>query len=128
MINRQQITLPSTPQTPVETWKALEINELDEMERLQSLKQRENLLKGMGITELVNKMLLGTSGTVATLPSSLIIHQNNQIQQHQHDNDINNRNNMYQNNKYEVKTKNYNPFENQSLFAEVNSFNSYIYI
>ena len=122
MINRQQVTLPSTPQTPIETWKALEINELDEMERLQSLKQRENLLKGMGIAELVNKMLIGTSGTVATIPPSLVIHQNNQIQQHHHDNDINNRNNMYQNNKYEVKTKNYNPFENQSLFAEVFEF------
>jgi hypothetical protein len=114
------VALPSTPQIPIESWKPIEINELDEMERLQSLKQRESLLKGMGISDIVNKMLFGTSGTMATLPPSLVVNPNDF-----NNNAINNNNesvnkNGYGNNpKYEIKTKNYNPFENQYLFTEV---------
>jgi hypothetical protein len=128
-----------------ETWRPFEINELDEMERIQSLKHRENLIKGMGITDFVNRILHGTPGTVATIPPNLtnknvLIAQNNNnnnnnnnmIQQHNHHNhhhhhqqhtneDINNQltNGAAINSKLEIKTKNYNPFENHSLFAEV---------
>lgn len=119
-----------------ETWRPFEINELDEMERIQSLKHRENLIKGMGITDFVNRILHGTPGTVATIPPNLtnknvLIAQNNNnnmVQHHNHHNhhhhqneDINNQltNGAAINSKLEIKTKNYNPFENHSLFAEV---------
>jgi hypothetical protein len=42
-----------------DSWSPLEINELDELERLQALKQRENLLKGLGVKDMVNKILTG---------------------------------------------------------------------
>ena len=62
----------STPQSGfVESWRAAEINEYEEMERLHSLKQRETLIKGMGVDEIVYKMLSGTNGTsAATIPAA----------------------------------------------------------
>ena len=117
-MTKHPIALPSTPQLPLETWKPTEINELDEMERLTSLKQRENLLKGMGIADIVNKMLFGTSGTMATLPPSLVVNDpNNNVNSNE-----SNKNAYGHNPKYEIKTKNYNPFENQYLFTEVSRF------
>lgn len=105
--------MPSTVQIPVETWKPAEINDFDEMERLQSLKQRENLLKGMGIIDFVNKILFGTSGTVATLPPSFLSSNNQPSHENEHSR------NIVGNSKLEIRTKNYNPFENHSLFTEV---------
>lgn len=49
------------------------------MERVQSLKHRENLIKGMGITDFVNRILYGTPGTVATVPPSLVNHGHNKV-------------------------------------------------
>ena len=96
------------------------------MERIQSLKQRESLLKGMGITDIVNKMLFGTSGTMATLPPSLVVNHSDFNAANNNNNGNNNNNNNDSliskhghNPKYEIKTKNYNPFENQYLFTEV---------
>ena len=116
--------------------RPLEINELDEMERIQSLKHRENLIKGMGITDFVNRILYGTSGTVATVPPSLIsqqkhantngagmIKQNlanlNGNQELITQGDPLNRTFTTYNPKIEIKTKNYNPFENHNIFSEV---------
>ena len=109
----------------LESWIPLEINELDEMERIQSLKQRENLLKGMGITDFVNRILYGTPGTVATVPPSLSNPQPNPapMQGKANNTDANqgseNVKNGPYNTKYEIKSKNFNPFENHSLFTEV---------
>lgn len=104
----------------IEIWKPLEINEFDEMERIQSLKQRENLLKGMGITDFVYKMLFGTSGTIATLPPAMLANVNHSGQSNNNDQSSQNDNQSKTNpNKFEIKTKNYNPFENHSSFAEV---------
>ena len=117
---KQVIILPSAAhQAPIETWKPIEINELDEMERVQGLKQRENLLKGMGITEFVNKMLFGTSGTIAALPASFSNNNNNHNNQSSNHNDPSKNSSNNNNNKLEIKTKNYNPFENNTLFSEV---------
>ncbi len=119
---KQVIILPSAAhQAPIETWKPIEINELDEMERVQGLKQRENLLKGMGITEFVNKMLFGTSGTIAALPASFLNNNNNNNHNNQssNHNDPSKNSSNNNNNKLEIKTKNYNPFENNTLFSEV---------
>lgn len=124
--------LPSSAHSTLsDTWKPFEINELDEMERVQSLKQRENLIKGMGITDFVNRILHGTPGTVATIPPSFINNKNvtvsNPTTTNQTNNDDTNQHdaisktltiNSNFNNKFEIKTKNYNPFENHSLFAE----------
>jgi hypothetical protein len=119
-ITKQVIILPSAAQAPLETWRPIEINELDEMERVQGLKQRENLLKGMGITEFVNKMLFGTSGTIAALPASFLNNNNNNNNHHNQSSNLNNDSNKNNsNNKLEIKTKNYNPFENNTLFSEV---------
>ena len=119
-----------------ENWKPSEISDLDEMERIQSLKHRENLVRGMGIIDFVNKMLYGTSGTVATMPPSLNGHNNytnvNNINNNNRNinneiintNDSLNKSGINQashNSKFEVKTKNYNPFENHSSFADVNT-------
>ena len=115
-LTKHPVALPSTPQMPIESWKPIEINELDEMERLQSLKQRESLLKGMGISDIVNKMLFGTSGTMATLPPSLVVNPNdfnNNAINNNNNNESVNKNGYGNNPKYEIKTKNYNPFENQ---------------
>ena len=111
-MNKQQFLLPPSLISPIDTWKPIDINDLDEMERLQCLKQRENLLKSMGVIDLVNRILSGTAGTMAAVPPSLF--QNS----HQQDEAINSRF-VPQGNKLEIRTKNYNPFENQSLFAEV---------
>lgn len=40
------------------------IDETEELERIQGLKQRENLLKGMGINEFIHRILFGTPGNV----------------------------------------------------------------
>lgn len=126
-ITKQIIVLPSAAQAPLETWKPVEINDLDEMERVQGLKQRENLLKGMGITDFVNKMLFGTSGTIAAVPASFLnnntnSNNNNNHMNHQASNHFNNINELtgrnLSNNKLEIKTRNYNPFENNTLFSE----------
>jgi len=107
------------------------------MERIQSLKHRENLIKGMGITDFVNRILYGTSGTMATVPPSLQSHSHNSKntngtivsknlistipnQDMSLQVDPMNRTLTTYNPKIEIKTKNYNPFENQALFSEVN--------
>lgn len=129
--------------------RPLEINELDEMERIQSLKHRENLIKGMGITDFVNRILYGTPGTVATVPPSLVSHTHHSKSNNATRDGNSNHNasghggltknlNSYNPNadlitagqpernyttynpRIEIKTKNYNPFENHSLFSEVN--------
>ena len=159
MVAKPHLLLPSSNNAMIsETWKPFEINELDEMERVQSLKHRENLIKGMGITDFVNRILHGTPGTFATIPPSFVnshntktvsipnninINGNNLIGTNNTNNNNNsgsNNNNNSNNqtddqqsndaigkglpinsnfNKLEIKTKNYNPFENHSLFAEV---------
>lgn len=139
-LNKQQLPLPSpstSAPSPNETMRPLEINELDEMERVQALKHRENLIKGMGITDFVNRILYGTSGTVATVPPSLANHAHhskstngtliskNLVSNMNPNHELSqadplNRTFTTYNPKIEIKTKNYNPFENQSLFSEVN--------
>ncbi len=124
----QQI-IDSNSSNDNDKWKPLEINEHEEIERVHWLRQRENLLRGLGVGELVNKMLSGTNGTTAMAPPA-----NPPVQHHQHHNredeiisisDVsyrtnnNNSGNHMLSAKYELKAKNYNPFENQSLFAEV---------
>ena len=102
------------------------------MERVQSLKHRENLIKGMGITDFVNRILYGTSGTVATVPPTLINHNHKNMvmssnqkapNQNQetliHQIDSLNRTYTTYNPKIEIKTKNYNPFENHNIYSEV---------
>jgi hypothetical protein len=42
--------------------KPIPIDEAEETERIQLLKQRESLIKGMGITEFVHRILFGTAG------------------------------------------------------------------
>lgn len=119
---------------PSESWKPTEINEYDEMERIHALKQRETLIKGMGINEIVNKILSGTGGTVASLPPAFLSYTDNNINNHNNNNsnshttnlvelnDVNMKNST-QISKLELRTKNFNPFENHhSLFAEVNCF------
>jgi hypothetical protein len=121
------------------------------MERIQSLKHRENLIKGMGITDFVNRILYGTPGTVATVPPSLISQSHHKQNLNAANNNNNNNNNGSNTNangitknlaaynpamdlvttqqidrnyttynpKIEIKTKNYNPFENHNIFSEV---------
>ena len=50
------------PVTPLDTLKPLPIDEIEELERIQALRQRENLIKGMGINEFVHRILFGTPG------------------------------------------------------------------
>jgi len=91
----------------------------------------------MGITDFVNRILYGTSGTMATVPPSLQSHSQNtkgmngsivnktlvatlpnqEVSLHT---DTMNRTFTTYNPKIEIKTKNYNPFENQNIFSEVN--------
>lgn len=107
------------------------------MERVQSLKHRENLIKGMGITDFVNRILYGTPGTVATVPPSLVNHGHhkanangivlnknltNQVQDMNQLTDPSNRTFTTYNPKVEIKTKNYNPFENQNAYSDVSVF------
>jgi hypothetical protein len=49
----------TVPKNFKDTWNPLEINEFDEIERLQGLKQRENMLKGMGVKDIITKVLTG---------------------------------------------------------------------
>ncbi len=164
-MTKPHLLLPSSNNAMTsETWKPFEINELDEMERVQSLKHRENLIKGMGITDFVNRILHGTPGTVATIPPSFNSHNtktvsipnniningNNLISSNINSNinsdNINSNlnknddqqsndaigkslliNSNFNGNKLEIKTKTYNPFENHSLFAEVNFIFEYFF-
>jgi hypothetical protein len=88
--------------------KPIPIDETEELERIQSLRQRENLIKGMGINDFVHRILFGTpgnvkknqifninhalillKGTVATIPPPLTSSNNqsnntNNNQQHHH--------------------------------------------
>jgi hypothetical protein len=128
--------LPSNiMQSQNEAWRPNEINELDEMERMHALKQRENLLKGMGVVDFVNKILVGTPGTLAVPPAAS--NQNNCITGQNNTNlNLNQNNHFLNSNPYnvddllsqanlenkarlELKTKYFNPFENHPLFAEV---------
>ncbi|CAF0706120.1 unnamed protein product [Brachionus calyciflorus] len=111
IMSKHQVLIPPSQAIPSDSLKPNEINDLDEMERLQSLKQRENLLRGMGIVDFVNRILFGTSGTVATIPPNFYPNTNP-------NEDNNYTKNVTQGNKLEIRTKNYNPFDNQSLFAE----------
>lgn len=106
----------SSPNMPRETWLPYEINELDEMERLSALKQRENLLKGMGVKDLVNKILSGTNGTTATIPPVFYNDSNNT--NGNNNNNTNNNNLSIQNTRVEIRSKNFNPFDHQ-LVSEV---------
>lgn len=133
------------------------------MERLHSLKQRESLIKGMGVDEIVYKILSGTNGTVAAYPGGVTVAAaaaallnngggSNAIAQSTSNtaaaaaataaamaaatNSMNNRINSVHFNdssdtslrnnfssKLELRTKNFNPFENEhSLLAEVTNF------
>jgi hypothetical protein len=51
----------------IDTMKPLLIDETEELERVQGLKQRENLLKGMGINEFIHRILFGTPGNLFSL-------------------------------------------------------------
>lgn len=127
-----------------ESWRPSEINEYEEMERVHSLKQRESLLKTMGIGDIVNRILSGTSGTVATLPPAFYNNNNNNSNNNNAPqqganlnqmapNDVNDftvngllAKNTSQISKLELRTKNFNPFienNNHSLFAEVIKLN-----
>lgn len=50
--------------TPIDSMKPLAIDEAEELERIQLMKQRENLIKGMGINEFVHRILFGTPGMI----------------------------------------------------------------
>ena len=121
--------MDSNSSNEIEKWKPMEINEHEEIERVHWLRQRENLLRGLGVNDLVNKMLSGTNGTTAMAPPSQPPVQHQYLNRedeiisisdvsYRANNNNNNGNNLLST-KYELKAKNYNPFENQSLFAEV---------
>lgn len=144
MLGKARILSPSVAQFQVETWRPVEINEFDEMERLQSLKQRDNLIRGMGITDFVNRMLSGTPGTVATIPpaaaTTTTINNNHTFSNNY--NESTNTNNNYefhgnaairptisnnpnlnisatQNNaKFEIRQKTFNPFDAHAFYTE----------
>ena len=50
---------------PIDTKKPLDIIEEEELERISSLLQRENLVKGLGIVEHVYRLLHCTPGTMS---------------------------------------------------------------
>ena len=54
--------MPKLAYVQIDTMKPLIIDENEELERIQTLKQRDNLLKGMGINEFVHRILFGTPG------------------------------------------------------------------
>lgn len=114
----------SSPNMPRETWLPYEINDLDEMERLSALKQRENLLKGMGVKDLVNKILSGTNGTTATIPPVFYNDSNNT---NSNNNNNNNNNLSIQNTRVEIRSKNFNPFDHQLVSEVFNHYNDPIF-
>ncbi|CAF0755345.1 unnamed protein product [Didymodactylos carnosus] len=62
----QNIKCPVMPYG--DSGKAVEIDENEELERIMSLKQRETLIRGMGIIDMCHRLLFGTAGTIANLP------------------------------------------------------------
>jgi len=141
-------SMPKFTYIQVDTMKPLIIDENEELERIQALKQRDNLLKGMGINEFVHRILFGTPGTMATippplnnlkpstnnssLPNNLLNLTNQNLQEQSQDmlqtkyvstSTVYNNNTSINNNisasKLEIKTRNYNPFDNHPLFNEV---------
>lgn len=96
--HHSSISSASSVQLQVETWKPAEINEYDEMERQHSLKQRESLIKGMGVDEIVYKMLSGTSGTVAAYPGAAAVVAATALLNGSNANNNNNNNNAQFNN------------------------------
>ena len=51
---------------PMDTSRPMEIVEEEELERISSLLQRDNLVRGLGIVEHVYRLLHCTPGTTAT--------------------------------------------------------------
>jgi hypothetical protein len=52
---------------PIDTLKPMEILEEEELERISSLLQRDNLVRGLGIVEHVYRLLHCTPGTMGYL-------------------------------------------------------------
>ncbi len=50
---------------PIDTTKALDIVEEEELERISGLLQRDNLVRGLGIVEHVYRLLHCTPGTMS---------------------------------------------------------------
>lgn len=63
-----------------ESAKAMEIDESEEVERMTLLKQRETLIRGMGVIDMCHRLLFGTAGTMANVPMTTNQPTNNQLQ------------------------------------------------
>ncbi|CAF0827290.1 unnamed protein product [Rotaria sordida] len=62
-------TLAISPiQTYGESLRSMEIDENEEFERMALLKQRETLIRGMGVVDMCHRLLFGTPGTMANVP------------------------------------------------------------
>ncbi|CAF3048765.1 unnamed protein product [Rotaria sp. Silwood2] len=62
-------TLAISPvQTYGESLRSMEIDENEEFERMTLLKQRETLMRGMGVIDMCHRLLFGTPGTMANVP------------------------------------------------------------
>ncbi|CAF3454060.1 unnamed protein product [Rotaria sp. Silwood1] len=62
-------TLAISPvQTYGESLRPTEIDENEEFERMTLLKQRETLMRGMGVIDMCHRLLFGTPGTMANVP------------------------------------------------------------
>ncbi|CAF1520442.1 unnamed protein product, partial [Adineta ricciae] len=53
-----------------ESNKPMEIDENEEYERLALLNQRETLLRGLGVVDMCHRILFGTPGTTASIPTA----------------------------------------------------------
>ncbi|CAF4317967.1 unnamed protein product, partial [Didymodactylos carnosus] len=76
----KRLTVNQNVKSPVTSYgdslKTIEIDESEELERVMSLKQRETLIRGMGIIDMCHRLLFGTPGTIANLPLAPNYHNN----------------------------------------------------
>ncbi|CAF1413145.1 unnamed protein product [Rotaria magnacalcarata] len=65
-----------------ESMKTLDIDENEEFERMTLLKQRETLIRGMGVIDMCHRLLFGTPGTMANVPMNTNMNAPANVQQH----------------------------------------------
>uniref|UniRef100_A0A1I8HL04 Tubulin polyglutamylase ttll6 n=1 Tax=Macrostomum lignano TaxID=282301 RepID=A0A1I8HL04_9PLAT len=69
-MSRRTGASPSGPEPVLDTSQPVPIVDEEEIQRLSGLLQRDSLVRGMGVVELVYRMLHCTAGTMALIPTS----------------------------------------------------------